>query len=124
MTNRSKELRLLDKIAQIIYDKKGMNILALDVRSCSTLTDYVILAEGAVDRHVIAIAQAIMLDLKKEGQMPLVVEGLEHGDWVVLDYMTVIVHLFMPGVREKYQLEQLWRKGDIVDLNISLSEKL
>jgi ribosome-associated protein len=116
-------LLLLDKVAQIIFDKKGANILALDVSRISSLTDYVIIAEGSVDRHVIAIAAAIQEGLKKIGEMPLHVAGMQTGDWVVLDYMHIMVHLFMPGVREKYQLEQLWKEAEIVDLHIELSAK-
>lgn len=114
------ELSFLDNIAQIIFDKKGMNILALDVRGISSITDYVVIAEGTVDRHVKAIAQALESGLKEMGEVPAGVEGRSEGDWIVLDYMQVMIHLFMPGMREKYQLEQLWQKGEIVDLKIDL----
>lgn len=116
-----KETQFLNVIAQTIFDKKGMNIIALDVRNCSSLTDYVIIAEGTVDRHVIAIARAVQDALSKQGIKPVNIEGLDEGDWVVMDYLQFMVHLFTPSVREKYQLEQLWRKGDIVDLNIVVS---
>lgn len=111
----------LDVIAQTIFDKKGANILALDLRSFSTLTDFVILAEGTVDRHVIAIANAVDEALAKLGQHPVNTEGMKEGDWVVLDYLSIMVHLFTPGTREKYCLEELWKKGEIVSLNIILS---
>jgi ribosome-associated protein len=113
-----KQLKILNTIAQTIYDKKGKNILALDVKGVSSLTDYVLIAEGNVDRHVIAIAQSVMDEMKKEGERPFMVEGLETGDWVVLDYLEYMVHLFMPGLREKYRLEELFRDGKIVDLQI------
>lgn len=109
---------MLNAISQAIFDKKGMNILALDVHEFSSITDYVIIAEGSVDRHVIAIARAVMDALQPLGEKPIHVEGLQTGDWIVLDYLHVMVHIFMPGVREKYQLEQLWKKGEIVDVSI------
>ena len=112
---------ILNRIAQVIFDKKGMNILGLDVRGVSSLTDYVIIAEGSVDRHVIAIANAVIDTLKKEGVKPIHVEGLQTGDWVVIDFLDMMVHLFMPGLREKYRLEELWREGQILDLNIDIS---
>jgi ribosome-associated protein len=118
---QTEEKENLNLIAQTIFDKKGMNILALDVRSFSSLTDYVIIAEGTVDRHVIAIAQAIQKAMENAGKKTINVEGMKEGDWVVLDYLQIMVHLFMPGIREKYQLEELWRKGDIVDLKIVVS---
>ena len=111
----------LQLIAQIIYDKKGSNILALDVQGLSNITDYVILAEGNVDRHVISIAKAIMEGLKEIGCPAAHAEGLQTGDWVVIDFCGIMVHLFMPGLREKYALEKLWPQSSIVDLKIDLS---
>ncbi len=112
---------LLNTIAQAIYDKNGINILALDLRKISSLTDFVVIAEGNVDRHVIAIAQAVRDAMRKLGEEPLHTQGLNTGDWVVLDYSNVMVHLFMPGLRDKYHLEDLWREGEIVDLSIEIN---
>lgn len=114
-------MRAVNAIAQTIYDKKGMNILALDVRGISSLTDFVIIAEGSVDKHVLAISHAIIDRLKEMGHRPLHVEGMPMGDWVVIDFFEIMVHLFMPGLRDKYQLEELWRQGKIIDLNIEVS---
>lgn len=110
-------VRMLNRIAQVIYDKKGSNILALDLKKQCSITDYLIIAEGNVDRHVISIARSIMDDLK---EIPIHVEGLANGDWVVLDFSDIIVHLFQPGLREKYSLEKLWKNSEIVDLNIAV----
>ncbi len=109
--------------AQVIFDKKGINILAIDVRGISTLTDYVLIAEGSVDRHVIGIAREIIDVLKGMGERPIHVEGLEQGDWVVIDYLNYMIHIFMPGLRDKYQLEGLFSDGKIIELNIKLDEK-
>ena len=114
-------LEMLREIAQLIYDKKGMNILALDVVGLSSITDYLLIAEGHVDRHVTAIAQAIIEECKQKGIYPLHVEGLQSGDWVVLDYAGIMVHLFMPGYREKFSLEKLWKESKLVDLSINVS---
>ena len=111
----------LNTVAQAIFDKKGFNILALDVRGISSITDYIVIAEGNVDRHVIALAKAIEDALEKEGEKPVFVEGMTHGDWVVLDYMQLMIHLFMPGLRDKYQLEKLFPQAEIVDLDIDTS---
>lgn len=113
----------LNAIAQSIFDKKGFNILALDVRGISSLTDFVIIAEGNVDKHVRAIAHAIMESLKEHEIRPYFTQGLNNGDWIVLDFMDIMVHLFMPGLREKYMLEQLWKEGSIVDLQIDTEPK-
>ncbi len=108
----------LHNAAQTIFDKKGVNILALDVKGVSGFTDYVLIAEGSVDRHVIAIAKEIMEILEEKGEKPIYVEGLQSGDWVVIDYLDFMIHLFMPGLRDKYRLEELFREGEIVDLKL------
>ena len=111
--------KVLNLVAQTIYDKKGVNILALDVRGISTLTDYVIIAEGNVDKHVIAIGNAILDALHEVGFECAQKEGMVTGDWVVLDFLNIMVHLFMPGLRDKYRLEDLWKDSQIIDLQIN-----
>ncbi len=108
-------------MSQAIYDKKGSNIIALDVRGVSTLTDYIVIAEGNVDRHVLAIASSVEKTLQEKGEKPLRVEGRQNGDWVIIDFGAVMVHLFMPGLREKYQLEKLWSEGKVVDLELDVT---
>lgn len=113
---------ILNHIAQTIIDKKGFNVLALDVQDISTITDYFIIAEGNVDRHVRAIAGEVVSSLKEKGVPTIFQEGMTEGDWVVLDYLDVIVHIFVPEMRQKYRLEELWKAGKVVDLNIRVSE--
>lgn len=116
--------KTLDSIAQAIYDKKGFNILALDVRGFSTLTDYYVIAEGNIDRHVRALSQTIQNVLDESGQSVLHIDGQKASDWIVMDYGDIVVHLFVPDLREKYALEQLWQEAKIVDLHIDVKEKL
>lgn len=117
-------LKDLNRIAQIIYDKKGFNILVLDVHEICTMTDYFIIAEGTVDRHVKAISQAIIDDFAGQGLQPLHIEGQQEGDWVVLDYGDFVIHLFIPDLREKYDLEELWQEGEIVDVKIDTARRV
>ena len=109
---------LLNVISQAIFDKKGSNILALDMRPCCLLAEYVIIAEGDVDRHVIALADSIEKVMTESGWNLSFTQGKQTGDWIVLDYTLIAVHLFIPDVREKYQLEKLWQKAEIVDVVI------
>ncbi len=118
---KNSDLKVLTEVAQAIYDKKGFNILVLDVREICTMTDYFIIAEGTVDRHVRAISQSIDDQLAKHGQHPYHIEGEQDGDWVVMDYTDFVVHLFIPDLREKYALEDLWKNGRIVDVQIDTS---
>lgn len=119
---RDSDLRRLDEIAQAIYDKKGMNILALDVRGITSFTEYYIIAEGNVERHVSSLAKAVINQQKNSHHNPLRVEGEQSGDWVVIDFGHIVIHLFHPDMREKYALEQLWREAKIVDLKFQLNE--
>jgi len=109
-------VQMLHLIAQTIYDKKGHNILALDVREVSTLTNYFLIAEGTVDRHVKSLAHAVLEKMKDKGEIAANIEGEEVGDWIVIDYLDIIIHLFTPGLRDRYRLEELWNAGKIVDL--------
>ena len=121
---KKQTLTLFNLIAQTIFDKKGSNILVLDVREITALTDYVIIAEGNVDRHVKSIAQAVIEQMKDVQIRPLHVEGKENGDWIVIDFVDIVVHLFMPQIRQKYQLEKLWQKAKIVDVDINIESDL
>jgi len=121
---KKNQFEILNLIAQVIYDKKGINILALDVQGLSSIADFIVIAEGNVDRHVTAIAKAIIDELKERGESVYHREGLAIGDWVVLDFAGIIVHLFAPGMREKYSLEKLWAESRIVDLEIDVSKSV
>jgi ribosome-associated protein len=118
----ARDQKLLNHIAQIIYDKKGTNIISLDVREVSTLTEYFVIAEGNVERHVAAIARALLDEREAFGISLFCMEGLSNGDWVVLDFGHIIVHLFKPELRELYALERIWNESSIVDLKLNLKD--
>ena len=116
---------MLNVMGQVIYDQKGFNILALNVQGLSSITDYMMIAEANVDRHGSAIAHSIIEEMKEHGMCLLRTEGMKNGDWIVLDYGEIMVHIFSrPGLREKYGLERLWKKSEIVDLAIDVSKKV
>lgn len=117
---RVNEKLRLQEMAQAIFDKKGANIIAIDVREISSLTEIFLIAEGNVDRHVAALARAVVSQQEEKGFFPYHIEGMRHADWVVIDYGSIIVHLLTPELREKYDLETLWRHGKIIGLNLEL----
>ncbi len=106
----------LEEIVKAIQDKKGFNILVLDVQEISTLTSYFVIAEGRVERQLKAICNEVIDRMAKLGRQPYQLEGGSDGDWVVVDYGDIMVHLFKPAVRERYGLEEVWRDSKIVDL--------
>lgn len=108
---------IVGTIVQLIEDKIGKNIYAVDIRKTPSLWDYCVIAEGTVDRHVKAIAQHIEKELALLGHKPLKVEGAQEGEWAILDYLNIMVHLLTPTFREKYRLERLWEEGTIIDVS-------
>lgn len=119
----SEDQAFLDKIAQVIYDKKGSNIMALDISKISSLADYFVIAEGNVERHVAAIARALTDEDNGLNLKHYHIEGFQSSDWIVIDFGHIIVHVMTQEIRETYNLELIWKAGSIVDLNISLESK-
>lgn len=108
----------LDLIVKTLFDKKAMNILILDVRGISTLTDYFIIAEGSSVTHVTALAKTLIEAMKEEGERPAHVEGMKEGDWVVVDFLEIVVHILLPVMRQKYSLERLWQAGNVIERKV------
>ncbi len=87
---------------------KALEVKVLDVRGLTDIADTMIIASGTSDRHVRSIAQRVVEKIKESGQRPHGVEGLQDGDWVLIDLHEMIVHVMLPRVREFYGLEKLW----------------
>jgi ribosome-associated protein len=98
----------LARAIDLALDRKGRDLLLLDLRQLSDATDYFLLVSGTSDLHARSIAEHILEELRKEGVRPGHVEGLRAGHWVLLDYIDFVVHVFHPGARDFYQLERLW----------------
>jgi ribosome-associated protein len=106
---------LAREIVELIVDKKGSDIILLDIRRVSLLADYFVICSGDSERQVRAIADEILEKVKKEiGFVPLNVEGVPSSGWVLVDYGSVIVHVFAPSLREYYSLEKLWSEATMV----------
>ena len=105
------------KCAALALDKKAFNVRILDVRKISSLTDFLVLASGSSDRQVKAAAESVHLGLKNEhATMPIGIEGLYEGRWVLIDYGDVMVHIFHEPVRLFYDLDGLWCDAEEVQI--------
>ena len=113
-TENNKRLKF---IINHLSEKKGENPLILDVREFSNVTDYLVIVDGFVNRHVSAMGTTLVRAMKEEfSERPSRVEGLVGGEWVLIDYSDILVHIFMPGLRERYDLECLWSDGKKLSL--------
>jgi len=92
---------------------KAQAIVVIDVRGRANFTDYMIVASGTSDRHLKALADQLHIDAKAAGNPPLSTEGEDSSNWIVVDLGDVVIHLMRPDVRATYELEKLWRIGNL-----------
>jgi ribosome-associated protein len=105
------QLGLAQRIAKILYDKKAQDITVLHVGQLTVITDYMVIASGRSSLQVKALADDVDDALAMEGVTLRAREGQGEGRWIVLDYGTVLVHIFHPEDRQFYHLERLWEDG-------------
>lgn len=101
---------MLPKLINSLEDIQAIDIKVIDVRKQTTITDYMIVASGRASRHVKAIAQKIMEDMKTAGMPSISCSGLETADWALVDFGDFIVHVMQPESRQFYNLEGLWEE--------------
>jgi len=98
----------LDLYIKAVLGKKPVDVVALDMRELTSIADAFIICSGSSNRQVTAIAEHVERQLRKQKVKPLGVEGAKDGQWVLLDYGHVIIHVFYDSVRQFYDLEGLW----------------
>jgi ribosome-associated protein len=101
---------MLVKLLHALEDIQASDIKVIDVRKQTTITDYMLIASGRASRHIKAIGQKVMEDMKLAGLPALHCTGLETGDWVLIDFGDFIVHVMQPESRQFYNLEGLWEE--------------
>jgi ribosome-associated protein len=101
--------QLVDEITRYAVEKKAGDVVELDLRGVLDYTDYFLVCSGNTNRQTKAIHDGIFEGLKRaHGKLPRKVEGLGRADWILMDYLDVVVHIFTPATRAYYRLEQLW----------------
>src|SRR3954471_2245910 len=108
----SNSLALVQRAAQIALDTKAQDVVLLDLRGVTDMTDFFLIASGTSDTHARAIGEHIVETMKKEGSPANHIEGLEKGRWVLVDFVDFVVHVFHPTLRNFYQLERLWADAE------------
>lgn len=110
---------LMKKIVATLDNKKATNIKSLEITELTSVADYFVIATGTSGTHIRALSDEVQDTLTKEGIEPKNVEGKSTG-WILIDYGTVVVHLFTPDQRELYSLEHLW--ADAKEYELQLDE--
>lgn len=113
--------QLCDLVIDALEEVKAKDIVKLDVRELTTVTDYMIVASGTSNRHVKALAESVAEKSRAAGHRPAGIEGADGSEWVLLDLGDALVHVMLPRVREFYNLEKLWLLSPAKDLAASES---
>ncbi len=100
---------LRDLVVKVLEEMKAKEITVIDVRGRSSVTDIMVIASGTSSRHVKSLAESVAFQAKIAGEPPLGSEGVDEGEWALIDINGVVVHIMLPKVRDFYQLERLWQ---------------
>lgn len=111
-----KSTTLAKKISQLILDKKGEDVKILDIRELTNISDYFVIASASSDTQVKAIADHISKETKKIDEKPWHNEGMTNMNWVLLDFVDVVVHIFLTESRKFYNLEGLWADAEVTEV--------
>ncbi|MCC7479393.1 ribosome silencing factor [bacterium] len=103
---------ILEVIRTALEDKKGQEVRIIDVAEHCDYMEYLVVASGLSDTHNRALADNVMSELARYGIIRDDLQGYRRGDWILIDYDVLVVHLFLPALREFYRLEELWASGE------------
>ena len=108
---------LAQRAAALCIDRKATDVVLLNLKGVTDMTDYFVVASGTSDTHVRAVAQHVLEEMEKEGVTAHHIEGLTQGRWVLLDFVDFVVHVFHPSLRSFYQLERLWSDAEVISVS-------
>ncbi len=113
MTNKTMHSEDLVKVAIAALEEiKAQDITTIDVREKTSITDYMVIASGTSSRHVKSLVDNVLEKTKEQGVRPIGSEGLDSGEWALLDLGDIVVHVMLPTARQFYDLERLWQGAE------------
>lgn len=101
--------QLVELVLIALEDLKAQDIVTIDVRDKTSITDFMVIASGSSGRQLKALGESVLEKVKEAGVRPLGEEGLRGGEWALIDLGQVVVHVFLPATRQFYDLERLWQ---------------
>ncbi len=110
---------LARRLAAIADEKKGTDLVALDVSGLVGYTDYLVICTARNERQAKAIHDEVYHRLKKDTVLPARVEGEAEGEWILMDYLDAVLHVFKPDLRDRYRLETLWGEAEELKLDLA-----
>ena len=116
MKAKQSSLDMAKKAAQIALEYRANDVVLLDLRGVTDMTDFFIVASGTSDTHVRSVGENLAEEMKKLGTPVYHMEGTTKGRWVLLDFVDFVVHVFHPTLRDFYQLERLWADAESIPI--------
>lgn len=110
-------LKIVEEAVRALSNKKAVNIMVIDVREKSSFADYLVLATGGSIRQLNALVDEVEDKIAKYDLMPRAIEGKQNSDWLLMDYVDVVVNVFTEDSREKYNIEKVWGDCDTLDVS-------
>jgi ribosome-associated protein len=114
LTEEATPVDLAHKIVDLAADRQAVDVVLLDIREIAAFADYFVVCSGTSERQIKAIVDTVLETLEKDGFNAAHVEGTPGSGWVLVDFGSVILHVFAPAEREYYRLERLWEKANTV----------
>ncbi len=110
-------LKIVEEAVRALSNKKAVNIMVIDVREKSSFADYLVLATGGSIRQLNALVDEVEDKIAKYDLMPRAIEGKQNSDWLLMDYVDVVVNVLTEDSREKYNIEKVWGDCDTLDVS-------
>jgi ribosome-associated protein len=110
---------LARRIASVADAKGGSDLIALDVRRLVGYTDFLVICTARNERQAKAIHDEVHYRMKRGGRLPARVEGEQEGEWILMDYLDAVLHVFTPDLRDRYRLDVLWGEADRLELDLA-----